>query len=86
MKKCFDELTVFEGLDFIMARQEKVALVGKNGAGKTTFTRMLPQPRAATQGSRRLDTTSTLATTPKTKPTNSKGTLTVLETLEEVAG
>lgn len=42
LKKCFDDLTVFEGLDFIMARQEKVALVGKNGAGKNH-----PDPDAA---------------------------------------
>ena len=32
--KSFGNLDVFKGLDFIMARQEKVAFVGKNGAGK----------------------------------------------------
>ena len=50
LKKCFGDLTVFEGLDFIMARQEKVALVGKNGAGKTTLTRMLLQQESCTAG------------------------------------
>ena len=50
LKKCFDDLTVFEGLDFIMARQEKVALVGKNGAGKTTLTRMLLEQESCTAG------------------------------------
>ena len=74
VKKCFDELTVFEGLDFIMARQEKVALVGKNGAEKTTFTRMLLNLERQPKAPWRPDTTSTLATTPKTKPTNSTGT------------
>ncbi|MDE0916845.1 MAG: ABC-F family ATP-binding cassette domain-containing protein [Flavobacteriales bacterium] len=39
--KSFGNLDVFKGLDFIMARQEKVAFVGKNGAGKTTLTRIL---------------------------------------------
>ena len=39
--KTFDQKPVFEGVDFILARQQKVALVGKNGAGKTTLTRIL---------------------------------------------
>jgi ATP-binding cassette subfamily F protein 3 len=38
--KTFDQKPVFEGVDFILARQQKVALVGKNGAGKTTLTRI----------------------------------------------
>jgi len=39
--KSFNELHVFKGLEFMMARQDKVAFVGKNGAGKTTLTRIL---------------------------------------------
>ena len=38
--KAYDQKPVFEGVDFILARQQKVALVGKNGAGKTTLTRI----------------------------------------------
>ena len=38
--KTYDQKPVFEGVDFILARQQKVALVGKNGAGKTTLTRI----------------------------------------------
>lgn len=40
LSKTYDEDPVFEGLDFLLARQQKVALVGKNGAGKTTLTRI----------------------------------------------
>ena len=40
LSKSYDGKPVFEGLDFILARQQKVALVGKNGAGKTTLTRI----------------------------------------------
>jgi ATP-binding cassette subfamily F protein 3 len=40
LSKTYDEEPVFEGLDFLLARQQKVALVGKNGAGKTTLTRI----------------------------------------------
>lgn len=41
LSKAFDDVQVFEGLDLIMSRQQKIALVGKNGAGKTTMTRIL---------------------------------------------
>ena len=34
LKKCFDELTVFEGLDFIMARQEKWPWSERTARGK----------------------------------------------------
>jgi ATP-binding cassette subfamily F protein 3 len=40
LTKSYDDKPVFEGLDFILARQQKVAMVGKNGAGKTTLTRI----------------------------------------------
>ncbi|MBT6162137.1 MAG: ABC-F family ATP-binding cassette domain-containing protein [Crocinitomicaceae bacterium] len=40
LSKSYDSKPVFEGLDFILARQQKVAMVGKNGAGKTTLTRI----------------------------------------------
>ena len=85
VKKCFDELTVFEGLDFIMARQEKVALVGKNGAGKTTFTRMLLNLEAATQGSLETGHNVDIGYYAQNQTDELNGDLTVLGTLEEVA-
>ena len=85
VKKCFDRLTVFEGLDFIMARQEKVALVGKNGAGKTTFTRMLLNLEAATQGSLETGHNVDIGYYAQNQTDELNGDLTVLETLEEVA-
>ena len=85
VKKCFDRLTVFEGLDFIMARQEKVALVGKNGAGKTTFTRMLLNLESATQGSLETGHNVDIGYYAQNQTDELNGDLTVLETLEEVA-
>ena len=85
VKKCFDELTVFEGLDFIMARQEKVALVGKNGAGKTTFTRMLLNLETATQGSLETGHNVDIGYYAQNQTDELNGDLTVFETLEEVA-
>ena len=85
LKKCFDELTVFEGLDFIMARQEKVALVGKNGAGKTTLTRMLLQQESCTAGSLNVGHNVDIGYYAQNQTDELDGNLTVMETLEEVA-
>ena len=41
MSKHFGDHCVFEGVDLVIERGEKVALVGKNGEGKTTFSRIL---------------------------------------------
>lgn len=85
LKKCFDDLTVFEGLDFIMARQEKVALVGKNGAGKTTLTRMLLQKESCTAGSLNVGHNVDIGYYAQNQTDELDGNLTVMETLEEVA-
>ena len=85
LKKCFDELTVFEGLDFIMARQEKVALVGKNGAGKTTLTRMLLQQESCTAGSLNVGHNVDIGYYAQNQTDELDGNLTVMETLEDVA-
>ncbi len=41
LSKSFDALTVLKNVDFIIERGEKVAFVGRNGEGKTTFSRIL---------------------------------------------
>ncbi|MGB1383717.1 MAG: ABC-F family ATP-binding cassette domain-containing protein [Flavobacteriales bacterium] len=85
LKKCFDELTVFEDLDFIMARQEKVALVGKNGAGKTTLTRMLLKQESCTSGELYVGHNVDIGYYAQNQTDELDGNLTVMETLEEVA-
>ena len=45
---------VFSGADFTIERGQKIALVGRNGEGKTTFARMLIGQLAPTEGSIRL--------------------------------
>ena len=85
LKKCFDDLTVFEGLDFIMARQEKVALVGKNGAGKTTLTRMLLEQESCTAGELTVGHNVDIGYYAQNQTDELNGNLTVMETLEEVA-
>lgn len=85
LKKCFGELTVFEGLDFIMARQEKVALVGKNGAGKTTLTRMLLRQESCTAGTLNVGHNVDIGYYAQNQTDELDGNMTVLETLEDVA-
>ena len=85
LKKCFDDLKVFEGLDFIMARQEKVALVGKNGAGKTTLTRMLLKQESCTAGTLNVGHNVDIGYYAQNQTDELDGNLTVMETLEEVA-
>ena len=85
LKKCFGDLTVFEGLDFIMARQEKVALVGKNGAGKTTLTRMLLQQESCTSGTLNVGHNVDIGYYAQNQTDELDGNMTVLETLEDVA-
>ncbi|MDR1973117.1 MAG: ABC-F family ATP-binding cassette domain-containing protein [Bacteroidales bacterium] len=41
VSKSYDDLKVFSNVDFILERGEKVAFVGKNGEGKTTFSRII---------------------------------------------
>ncbi len=41
LSKNFDELLVLDKVDFILERGEKVAFVGKNGEGKTTFSKII---------------------------------------------
>ena len=85
VKKSFGDLTVFEGLDFIMARQEKVALVGKNGAGKTTLTRMLLKQESCTAGELNVGHNVDIGYYAQNQTDELDGNLTVMETLEEVA-
>ena len=41
LEKSFDELHVLRGVDFDVARGSIFALLGSNGAGKTTVVRIL---------------------------------------------
>ncbi len=41
LTKRFDDLTVFENIDLIIERGEKVAFIGRNGEGKTTLSRII---------------------------------------------
>lgn len=41
IKKSYDDLEVLRGVDFTILRGEKIALIGSNGTGKSTFIKIL---------------------------------------------
>jgi ATP-binding cassette subfamily F protein 3 len=52
MVKRYGALTVFDGLDYVVERGDRIAVVGVNGAGKSTFSRMLAGVEPVTAGER----------------------------------
>ena len=84
LSKSFGALNVFQGVDFILSRQEKVALVGKNGAGKTTLTRIFLGLETS-GGSLTIGHNVDIGYYAQNQAEELDGNLTVLETLDEVA-
>ncbi len=56
----YDEKVVFEGMDFLVRRGEKVAVAGVNGAGKTTLLRLISHRKTPQRGELRLGHNVTL--------------------------
>jgi ATP-binding cassette subfamily F protein 3 len=84
LAKSFGDLQVFRDVEWILARQQKVALVGKNGAGKTTLTRIILGLEEAA-GNFSLGHNVDIGYYAQNQAEELDGDLTVLETLDEVA-
>ena len=50
LKVEFGSQTLFAGVSFVVNKRDKIALVGKNGAGKTTVLRILAGEQQPTDG------------------------------------
>ena len=76
---------VFSGANFIIGKGDKIALVGRNGEGKTTLARMLVGQLTPTEGSVRLGTNVNIGYYAQNQDDLMDGEFTVYDTLDRVA-
>ena len=76
---------VFSGASFTIERGQKIALVGRNGEGKTTFARMLIGQLTPTEGSIRIGANVHIGYYAQNQDDLMDGEFTVFDTLDRVA-
>ena len=85
MGKAFGEKRVFSGAEFTITKGDKIALVGRNGEGKTTFARMLIGQLEPTEGSIRIGANVSVGYYAQNQDDLMNGEFTVYDTLDRVA-
>ncbi|MDR2936721.1 MAG: ABC-F family ATP-binding cassette domain-containing protein [Rikenellaceae bacterium] len=83
--KDFGTKHIFSGAEMVMGRGEKIALVGRNGEGKTTFVRMLIGELEPTRGTVRLGYNVRVGYYAQNQDDLMEGDFTVFDTLDRVA-
>lgn len=83
--KSFGDKHIFSGANFVIERGEKIALVGRNGEGKTTFVRMLINEIETTCGEVKLGHNVNFGYYAQNQDDLMKGEWTVFDTLDRVA-
>ncbi|MDR0954014.1 MAG: ABC-F family ATP-binding cassette domain-containing protein [Rikenellaceae bacterium] len=83
--KSFGEKHIFSGADFVIERGEKIALVGRNGEGKTTFARIVVGDTEATEGVMRIGHNVRIGYFAQNQDDLMDGDATVFDTLDRVA-
>ncbi len=81
----FGEKHVFSGANFTIEKGDKIALVGRNGEGKTTLARMLVGQLTPTEGSIRLGANVNIGYYAQNQDDLMDGEFTVFDTLDRVA-
>ena len=76
---------VFSGADFTIEKGDRIALVGRNGEGKTTLARMLVGELTPTEGSIRLGANVNIGYYAQNQDDLMDGEFTVFDTLDRVA-
>ena len=83
--KAFGEKRIFSGAEFTITKGDKIALVGRNGEGKTTFARMLIGQLEPTEGSIRIGANVSVGYYAQNQDDLMDGEFTVYDTLDRVA-
>ncbi len=83
--KSFGDKRVFSGASLVIERGEKVALVGRNGEGKTTFARMVIGQLEPTEGELRVGHNVHIGYFAQNQDDLMEGDFTVFDTLDRVA-
>ena len=81
----FDQKRIFSGAEFTIERGQKIALVGRNGEGKTTFARILLGELEATEGTIKLGANVNIGYYAQNQDDLMDGEFTVFDTLDRVA-
>jgi|APDOM4702015159_1054818.scaffolds.fasta_scaffold02339_2 ATP-binding cassette subfamily F protein 3 len=85
LAKSFGDKHVFGGANIVVERGEKVALVGRNGEGKSTFAKILMGEHTPTDGSYKLGHNVNIGYFAQNEADIMDGNVTVYDTLEHVA-
>ena len=83
--KAFGEKRIFSGAEFTIERGQKIALVGRNGEGKTTFARMLVGELEQSEGEIKLGANVNIGYYAQNQDDLMDGEFTVFDTLDRVA-
>ncbi len=83
--KSFGAKHVFSGADIIIERGDKIALVGRNGEGKTTLARMIHGELEPSEGSIKLGANINIGYFAQNQDDLMDGDFTVFDTLDRVA-
>ena len=83
--KAFGEKRIFSDFTFTLERGQKIALVGRNGEGKTTMARMLIGELEATEGTIKVGANVNIGYYAQNQDDLMDGEFTVFDTLDRVA-
>ena len=84
--RSYGENIVFKNLDFRIDRGEKIAIIGANGAGKSTFSRILSGADEVDSGERKTGHKVSISHFAQDHAEKLNPSMSVLETIEEVVG
>ena len=85
VSKAFGSHRVFSGAEFTIHKGDKIALVGRNGEGKTTFARMLIGELEPSEGSIKIGANVSIGYYAQNQDDLMNGDFTVYNTLDRVA-